>query len=284
MMRRAERPFPHQIIITELTGKAVYRSDFQRLLAGKRRQNRGETAGKKRFAAAGYADQKHIMAAGGGDLHAPFHQRLPFDVFHINVTAGIRCFRSEVLLRGDHGLRRFRTGQQRFQLREGIDTIDRAFSVQRRFLGIGRGNEKHGFFITAADAAGHGQYAVYRGDGTVQRQLTQKIHMTADKLGSDLLRRGQQRHGNGKIETGTVLFEIRRGEIHDDPLGGKNKAGVFQRRFDPLTAFPHRRFGQTHNIEGRDPVGNIRFNGNDMGLQPIERYGVHLCQHRITSQ
>jgi hypothetical protein len=83
MVRRAEGAAGGELATHQLAGQRVHHGDFQHLLRGQRRQDRGQPRRQHGLSGPRGADHQQIVSAGGGDLEDSLGAFLAFDVFEV---------------------------------------------------------------------------------------------------------------------------------------------------------------------------------------------------------
>jgi hypothetical protein len=99
-----------------------------------------------------------------------------------------------------------------------------------------------------AGAQGGTEGATARAQRAAQRELSADRAVRHD-VRRDLLARGEDRHGDSKVEARTGLPEVRRREVDREPLLGKREARVEQRRPNPLSRLAYRAVREAHEHE-----------------------------------
>ena len=92
----------------------------------------------------------------------------------------------------------------------------------------------------------------------------------------------EQRDQQGQVVDGALFLLVGRGQVHGDAADGKVKAAVLQGRAHPVPGFLHRRVRQAHQLEGGQPLGEVRFHFYRKCLHAIKAHAVYFRHHPHT--
>ena len=138
---------------------------------------------------------------------------------------------------------------------------------QGGFRGVGRGEDQGA--PAAGGLSGKGQGAVHRTQLAGEGELPGKF-VACQALGRDLAGCGEDAEGDGQIKAATFLGQIGGGQIDRDASLGKFKQGGLQRGAHPIAGFAHLDIRQTHQREGREPVGEMNLHLDFRGEETDE--------------
>ena len=120
----------------------------------------------------------------------------------------------------------------------------------------------------------HRQRAAHRAAAAVQRQLPEDQH-AVQRLFGDLPGRRQDGQGDGQVEGGAFLAQVRRGQVDGDPAGGAEKPAVAQRGHHPVPAFADGGVGQADHRQPEAAAGDIRLHLHRDPVHPAQRAAQH---------
>src|SRR5262249_12360347 len=126
--------------------------------------------------------------------------------------------------------------------REHPEAVDR-----ERLTVVGEGDHERVDALAPAREA-DGERPADALDLAVERQLSDDRER-AELLVLNRARGRENAERDGQIERSTFLANVRRGEIHGDPIGRKREAGVPDRRPDTLPALANSRVGESDGGE-----------------------------------
>ena len=91
----------------------------------------------------------------------------------------------------------------------------------------------------------------------------------------------QQGQGDGQVEGGTFLAQIRRRQVDHHPHQRAAKAAVAQGRAHPFPRLLNRLVRQTHQLDSRQAWGQVDLHRDGPCLQALQRRAATTCQHPI---
>jgi len=133
-----------------------------------------------------------------------------------------------------------------------------------------------------AGRQGDRQGAAHRPDRALESQLAQHRH-APQPLGGDLLGGRKNPHGDREVERRAVFPNVGGGEIDRDALQGEGVARVREGGVHPLAAFFHRSLRQPDRGERGQPIGDVGFHVDEIGVDPEHRGGADAGEHDLTS-
>jgi hypothetical protein len=238
-------------------GERAHRGRLERLVVGHRRQQPGQPLREHRLAAARRAGQQQPVAAGRGDLQGPARARLAADVGEVGTGRKPRAVfgppggpdRIDARERPARGDRRPDLAQRRGRARP----LERG----RRGFGGARCREHQSpARCLAPDREREHQRAAHRPQRPGQRQLAHQF-VAVEHVRRRAGRRREDADRNRQVEAPGPLGQIGRREVHGDPARREVEAAVQQRGADPLAALADLGVGQPHDVERRQPVGQV---------------------------
>ncbi len=247
MVRSAERPLRHEsAACAQIACHRMYLGGLQSLLRGHGRQDGRHAPRQHRLARSGRAYHYHVMAACRRDLQCTFGERLPL---HVGEVLGIRI----PVVRDRHAARL---------------GLDDPFAVERlghpgerrhrqclyalHHRGLGGILARHIYAAQTfrARLGRHGQHSAYAPHAAVERQLAHESRV-GELVGRHLLRRRQNRHRYGQIESRPLLAQVGGSQIHHALARRHAKARVLERRTYALLALAHGVVGQSDQKEAQ---------------------------------
>ena len=247
---------------------------LQRLFKCHLRQNGGQALGQHALAGARRADEQHVVAAAGSDLQCALGLGLPLYIGKIQ-----RLWRGGVPILG-HGRREL---QHAPQIGKQLGDIPNAIHLQplnnRALPGVFR-RDKQPLKPSLPGLVGHGQHAPNGPQLPREGKLPQEdgVLRVARKLPGGFEQRDQQ----GQVVDGALFLLVGRGQVHGDAADGKVKAAVLQGRAHPVPGFLHRRVRQAHQLEGGQPLREVRFHFYRKCLHAIKAHAVYFRHHPHT--
>ena len=161
--------------------------------------------------------------------------------------------------------------QQGFR-RKHLDAVH-----QLPFLGIAPG-DVDGVPAFFPGPENHGQNAADGPQAAVQGQFSGKDRRIVLRQ-LDMLFGCQDAQGNGQVQAGAVLFQVRRRQIYRNVGIGKVEPGVFHRRLYPFLGLLYRRIRQSHHFKGGQAVGHIHFHGHHFSVNASGGFPPCACIH-----
>ena len=215
------------------------------------------------------------MPPSGGDLERPLRVRLPLYFPEVDVV--LRPFRQEP---GEIHLRLRQLGpavQEVGQLGQ-IPSAQHADPSDDARLGHVLPRQHERFEPRRARRQRHRQRAAYGANRTLEPQLAEHHH-PPEPLGRDLLRGGEDAHGDGEVERRPVLANIGGGEVDSDALQRERVAGVRERGIHALASLLDGTLRQSDGGEGGEAVGDVGFDVYQIGVDPEHRGGADASEH-----
>jgi len=251
---------------------------LQRFVGAHGGQQAGKTLGQHRLAGARRAHHEHAVAASRSDLQGSFRRRLPLDVGQVGIGRFLLLRAGLQLAPARHRLGRRVAGQE---LPDHVQQVQGAINLgsrhQRGFLGTALGQHQSGFgrSLQARQGQAHGQCAADRTQLPAQRQLAGEL-VTGELARVDLAAGGQDAQRNRQIETAGVLGQVGGRQVDGDALVGREfEAGVLDGRTHPFARFLDFGFGQAHQREAGQPVGQMNLNTHGVGLHAQQGAALH---------
>ena len=275
MVGGAEGPGRHQRLAgLHQPQRAVDPRGLDRLGRRERRQDRGDPLGEHRLAAAGRADHGDVVAARRGHADRPLRRLLAAHVGEVDVVGrepveplvhtGRRRRNLELSREEPHGL-----GERCH--RDHVDVGD-----DGGFHGA-RGRHHHALERPALAGAVALLPRGCHGDregaaGGPRRALERELShdgIVGQPLRRDLPAPGEDAEGDRQIERGRLLGQLRRGEIHDDPVVGAVESGVDHRAGHAVRALADGRVGHADEHGGGEGAArHVHFDVDRNGLDP----------------
>lgn len=94
--------------------------------------------------------------------------------------------------------------------------------------------------------------------------------------------REQERERNRQVEGGTLLADIRGGEVDDDARRGKGQARVADRRTHPLPRLLHGGVGKPDDHHAGKPSGDVDLDLDSVGVDAQKGGGGQFGKHPIS--
>jgi hypothetical protein len=202
------------------------------------------------------------VPSGGGDLQRAFGLLLAADLTEIEgiVAGSAKQFREIDMDRGD-----LRPAAEKLHHlgepchRNHLDPL-----YQRRLGGVFLGND----YPPDAEGLrleGRREGAVDTLHASVQRKFAEE-EIVGERLGGHKALGGQNRHGDGEVKGGALLFDVGGGQVHGDVMAREGITGVLDGGLDPVFALPNGHVGEADGRKQRETGGEIHLNGDGMGL------------------
>ncbi len=232
VVRCAEGPFGEQAAVrSDLARDGVDLGRFERFVERQRRQNRGQPACEHRLARTRRADHQHVVAARRRDFERPLDGCLPLDVGEIFGVAAL------FLREGGGSCRRCDrpvAAQVLHRLSQRCRTDHLHALDHGRFAGVvARDDQTPQPLFAGLD--GHRKDAAHGFERPVERQFARQ-HRPVERLGRNLLRGGEDAHGDRQVETRPLLAQIGRSEVDHDLAARHLATGILEGRADALLA------------------------------------------------
>ena len=271
VMRCPEGPLLQQMqaMLLQLPRNGMDARDHQRLLAAQGRQQLRQLMGQVGFAAARRADQQEMVAAGGCQGQGPCRLSLELDWV-------LGLWWSLWLGPADPQARALPVELLHQLLQIGCRAHHQPVD-QRGFIGIARRNHE-GLGTMAGGQLCDGDHATDGPQVAVQSELSgapdavepRTIQLTAGH---------QQRQGDWQIKRGPLLAQVSWRKVDHHPHQWAAEACIAQGRSHPLPRLLDRFIGQPHQLDSRQPRGQIHFNCDGSGLQALQGCTETTCQH-----
>ncbi len=217
------------------------------------------------------------MSSGSGDFQSPFGHLLPLDIGKIHrILQGLFQFQ-HFLGQGFQNLFPLEMIHNLPQIVRGIHGNP---VHQFSFRGIA-GRDEHGRQPFRPGPEDHGQDPVHRPQGSIQGQFSRKHRHGFRQVHVFFGRQHPQ--GDGQIQSGSVFFQVCRGQVDGNVGIGKPEAGVLHCRLHPLPGFFHRRIRKAHHFKSRHAVGHIYLHRNHFSVDASGGLPPGPCIHGISS-
>ena len=248
---------------------------FERFIERQRRENGGESFGQHGFAGARRPDEQGVMSAGRGNLQGPFDGFLAFDFIEINLLFVVAVEDPGDIDDGRGYL------QLAFEETHGLAQV-----LNGDYLEAGNDGRLGGVLGRDEDAAlalfpgreGNRQDAFDGTHGAGQRQFADH-DVVVQLVGLQLFAGGDHGHGDGQVETGSFLFNIRRGQVDGGASEGEGEPGIDQGGHDAVARFLDGGIGQADNHDDGVAEAGIDFDFDRVGLDPVNRGRTDFGQH-----
>ena len=219
------------------------------------------------------------MPARGGDLQRPLGLALALDVAEV---LGELAAADQRLI--GHGAQRRDgqiAGQVAYRLQQGrrgkyLRALDAA-----DLPGVLRGQQE-ALHAPLHHGDHHRQRAAHGPDAAVQRQLAEHAQ-AVQRLLVDHAHAAEYAQGDGQVEGGALLLQVRRGQVHDQPFRREAEAAVLHRRAHPFPGFLHRGVRQADDLKQHHAVGHVHFHFNGEALDAGKTAAGDIGKHVDTS-
>lgn len=215
-----ERPFHHNAVVAfQKAGDAVDLGHFQGFFLGHGRQDGRQPPGQHGLPGSGSPHHQHIVASRRSDFQGPLGHFLALDVCKVHgILQGFLQFQH---LFGQR-LQRLLSLEMVHDLPQVVRGIHLDPVHQFPFGGV-TGRDENGRQPFVPGPEDHGQDPVHRAQGSIQGQLSGEHRHGVRQF--HILLGSQHPQGNGQIQSGPILFQVRRSQIHCnhfsvDPAGG----------------------------------------------------------------
>jgi hypothetical protein len=158
--------------------------------------------------------------------------------------------------------------------RNGGDTGEGCFP-----RGVGRAEEAFG--AEPSRALGDGKNAADPTQAPVERELAD-CGRPFERVTGQLVGRRKQGQRDGQIEAGTLLAQLRRGEVDRDAPFRELQLGGGDSTPDPLARLLTRTVGEADDREAGDAIANVRLYVDPAGFDADERMRDRACKHTAT--
>ena len=221
-------------------------------------------------------DHDDVVSARSGDLDGSLGMLLSFYLGEILLVRGIGL---EGALDIDaHGIEGGGAGEELHHLRQGLHAVDRDGLDDGRLLRVVF-RDHHAAVPGLFRKHGHGERAPHRLDPAVEGELAHDEVAVHHLLGEDALG-DQHADGDGQVEGGAFLLDVRGGEIDDDLLEGKIEARVLERGAYALFALFDGGVGQAHGgEEGKSPARDVNLHLDRIGVDAQHSGADDLGEH-----
>ena len=271
MVRTAERPVAGQGPALDQPGHRPDHRGLQQFGRGQGRQQARQTLSQHRLARARRTDKQQIMAAGRRDLQRAFGALLTLDLAQVGP--------------GPAGAHRPRFG--RTQHLGPLEMVDQADQRTRGEDGDLPGPGRLGPVGLGTDQAqphGRGRHRrrqgpADRGDLAVQPQFADR-GPAVQRVGRDHPERRHQHQADGQVEMTTLLGQVGRGQVGDDPFRRQAQADTGKGPAHPFAALGHRLVRQADDGEtGLGCPDQLHLNVDPARLDPVEGHRHHASDH-----
>ena len=292
VVRRPEGTLDHEgQVLRQEAAHGVDVCGLERLVVGHLGQDAREAFREHALAGAGRADQQDVVAAGRGDLQGAARLPLPDDFGEVRgVGAGV-FLHQDVEGHRLHGLDELLAPQVREKFLHRVDRINvHRVADGGRFLRVpGRdegllhpllpGADEHGEHATdPAHIAPEGQFAKeHRG-----RQLVE-LALEGLLSGDDLVVGEHHGREDGQVVDGSLLAEVRRGQVHGDAADGELEPAVSHRGAHPFLRLRHRRIWQADEVEPGQAARQVHFDRHELRGQTAHPGAFYTCVHKNVS-
>ena len=154
-----------------------------------------------------------------------------------------------------------RTNLKQVSCRQDVGAVD-----QTGLGGIATGQNQRSARIAGFD--GDRQGADDRPQFAAQRQLANALHRR-QRFTTDLPRGGEDAERDGQVEAAAFLGNVGRRHVDGDALGGEFEVAIEQGAAHAVLAFLHGGFGQAHDGEVRQAVGDMNFHRDQRGCDAL---------------
>ena len=273
-----ERPFHHNAVVAfQKAGDAVDLGHFQGFFLGHGRQDGRQPPGQHGLPGSGSPHHQHIVASRRSDLQGPLGHFLALDICKVHgILQGFLQFQH---LFGQR-LQRLLSLEMVHDLPQVVRGIH-LDPVHQFPFGSVAGRDENGRQPFVPGPEDHGQDPVHRAQGSVQGQLSGEHRHGVRQF--HILLGSQHPQGNGQIQSGPILFQVRRSQIHSYVGVREPEAGILHRSLHPLPGLLHCRIRQPHHFKGRHAVGHIHLHCNHFSVDPAGGLPPGPCVHGISS-
>ena len=270
MMRTAERAGAGQGAARDQPRHRMDHRGLEQLGGRQRRQDAGQALRQHRLAGPGRTTEQQVVSARGGDLERPLRLVLPAHVPQVRNLGAV-----------EHrpGLR---LGQHLCTAKV-VDQPDQRARRQHpspagpgRFRSAGLRADETQVHRAGRDGGGQGS-----GDGrdrAVQRQLTDG-RPAVQGVRRDHAHGRHHGEGDRQVVVAAFLGQVRRRQVHDDPLARHRQAQTGEGATHPLAAFGDRLVAETDHDHHGLAAGQLDFDIHAPGLDALKRDGDHPRDH-----
>jgi len=207
------------------------------------------------------------MQARGGHLERALDLLLALDVgevrVHGKIGGGHRTVAREPGFVGRRGEVRAHLQQRAGRVDGGVRHEGRLVRVRPRQHEGARGRIVVG--VLAQHRETHRERAAHGTQFSRQRQLAGEF-VAVQRAGRDLVRRGEDAQRDRQIEAARFLGQLGRREVDGDAPARDLEARVLQRGAHAVFRFAHLGVRQSHDIHGRQTVGQMDFDADGRGF------------------
>ena len=145
--------------------------------------------------------------------------------------------------------------------------------------GLGRvcDGDEHAFEAVVTSGDGQRKHSADRLHETVERELATH-HPRPERLWFEHASGFQGGEGDGELERGALLADVRRGEVHGDPFLGKVESGIPKRGDDADLALLDGALGEADDVEIGKADRHVDLDLHDDRVDAHERTGVRSGQ------
>lgn len=265
VMRRAIRPCRDQRCARgQMSGDGMNLGRFERFAERHVRQDGREPAREHRLTRTRRADHDDIVPACRGDFEGALRHLLPL---HIGEVDGIMERGGEDLVNVDRERRDrvaiFEELHSFLQRRHGIDIEPGRDCRLARILN----GDDDPLFLLAQCAHRNRQDTMDRLQLSIEREFADE-NVIREIFAQDLPGRGENADRHRQVESRSLFLDVRGREVNSHFLIWVEEVGVTNRGGHALIRLTHRGIGQTDGDELRERGRYIRFNINEIGINP----------------